>query len=74
MKVHFPIFSGMMNAATPEGTPPRRIPEKIFQMLPGPPCPGEALRRAMFKKTMDMAGGSDIPVDVSDEFAIRYLS
>jgi hypothetical protein len=39
----------MINAAAPEGTPPRRIRKenKNFENLPVPPCPGGALRRVV---------------------------
>jgi len=33
-----------MNAAAPEGTPPRRIRNKELQKPTAPPCLGEALR------------------------------
>ncbi len=37
----------MMNAAVPDGTPPRRISSKqTLTELTDPPCLGEALRRA----------------------------
>jgi hypothetical protein len=42
---YFPASYGM-NAAAPEGTPPRRINNKYSKKnFPDPPCPGEALRR-----------------------------
>jgi len=51
MRIHVSPFSIMMNAAAPEGTPPRRISHKDWQnFIPPkdfivPPCLGEALRR-----------------------------
>jgi len=40
------FFIIAMNAATPEGTPPRRINDTNFwEPLIAPPCLGEALRR-----------------------------
>jgi hypothetical protein len=41
----------MMNAAAPEGTPPRRI-ANFQKNLPVPPCLGEALRWEILVKIM----------------------
>jgi len=40
----------MMNAAAPEGTPPRRIGIGKIQKISCPPCFGEALKRATLIK------------------------
>jgi hypothetical protein len=40
----------MMNAAAPDGTPPRRFCYGNSPVLPAPPCLGEALRRVILQK------------------------
>ena len=52
----------MMNAAAPEGTPPRRIRiDKFLKDLPAPPCLGEALRRVILQKYPDFEGITNDP-------------
>jgi len=43
------LYPRVMNAAAPEGTPPRRIgDERTLKHRSAPPCPGGALRRVTF--------------------------
>jgi len=42
----------MMNAAAPEGTPPRRIDNYHKKNVHAPPCLGEALRRGTLVNSM----------------------
>ena len=49
-----------MNAAAPEGTPPRRISDKEIQKLPAPPCLGEALRRGTLQKNVIISKENDV--------------
>ena len=45
--MHPLIDPGTMNAAAPDGAPPRRISDEkqMYGQCPAPPCLGEALRR-----------------------------
>lgn len=50
-----PLFpSGMMNAAAPEGTPPRRLVTKNLKKFPARRASQEALRRESIVKTIFM--------------------
>jgi hypothetical protein len=68
--------SGTMNAAAPEGTPPRRISHKKNTMrLPVPPCIGEALRRVSIAEKIDFQnlGANTQLMPVSPEQEMPFL-